>query len=215
MEKNNKNLNKFAQIKDVIKDIRLGKMVIIVDDEDRENEGDLMIAADKIEPEDINFMLRYARGLMCLTLTQNRCKLLGINLMVNQADADHQTYFTVSIEAAQGVSTGSSVNDRATTIRAAVAADSKPEDLKQPGHVFPLMARQGGVLVRPGHTEAGCDLTRLAGLKSAAVIVEILNESGEMASRDELFQFASEHQLKIGSIADLISYRLENEDTHG
>jgi len=215
MEKNNKNLNRFAQIKDVIKDIRLGKMVIIVDDEDRENEGDLMIAADKIEPEDINFMLRYARGLMCLTLTQNRCKLLGINLMVNQADADHQTYFTVSIEAAQGVSTGSSVNDRATTIRAAVAADSKPEDLKQPGHVFPLMARQGGVLVRPGHTEAGCDLTRLAGLKSAAVIVEILNESGEMASRDELFQFASEHQLKIGSIADLISYRLENEDTHG
>ena len=215
MEKNNKNLNQFAQIKDVIEDIRLGKMVIIVDDEDRENEGDLMIAADKIEPEDINFMLRYARGLMCLTLTQNRCKLLGINLMVNQADADHQTYFTVSIEAAQGVSTGSSVNDRATTIRAAVAADSKPEDLKQPGHVFPLMARQGGVLVRPGHTEAGCDLTRLAGLKSAAVIVEILNESGEMASRDELFQFASEHQLKIASIADLISYRLEIEDTHG
>ena len=215
MEKNNKNLNQFAQIKDVIKDIRLGKMVIIVDDEDRENEGDLMMAADKIEPEDINFMLRYARGLMCLTLTQKRCKLLGINLMVNQAVADHQTYFTVSIEAARGVTTGSSVHDRATTIRAAVAADSKPEDLKQPGHVFPLMARQGGVLVRPGHTEAGCDLTRLAGLKSAAVIVEILNESGEMASRNELFQFASEHQLKIASIGDLISYRLENEDTNG
>ena len=214
MEKNNKNLNQFAQIEDVIKDIQLGKMVIIVDHEDRENEGDLMMAADKIEPEDINFMLRYARGLMCLTLTQNRCKLLGIPLMVNQIDSDHQTYFTVSIEASRGVSTGSSVNDRTTTIRAAVAVDARPEDLNQPGHVFPLMARQGGVLSRPGHTEAGCDLTRLAGLRSAAVIVEILNKNGGMANRNELFQFASEHQLKIASIADLISYRLENGDTH-
>ena len=212
MEKNNKNLNQFAQIKDVIEDIQLGKMVIIVDDEDRENEGDLMMAADKIEPEDINFMLRYARGLICLTLTQNRCKLLGIPLMVNQANSDNQTYFTVSIEAARGVSTGSSVNDRATTIRTAIAADSRPKDLKQPGHVFPLMARQGGVLVRPGHTEAGCDLTRLAGLRSAAVIVEILNKDGAMASRNELFKFASKHQLKIATVADLISYRLENED---
>ena len=214
MEKNNKNLNQFAQIEDVIKDIQLGKMVIIVDHEDRENEGDLMIAADKIKPEDINFMLRYARGLMCLTLTQNRCKMLGIPLMVNQTESDHQTYFTVSIEAARGVSTGSSVNDRATTIRTAVAVDAKPSDLKQPGHVFPLMARQGGVLARPGHTEAGCDLTRLAGLRSAAVIVEILNENGAMASRSELFQFAADHQLKIASIADLISYRLENENTN-
>jgi len=215
MERNNKKLNQFAEIKDAIEDIRLGKMVVIVDHEDRENEGDLMIAADKIKPEDINFMLRYARGLMCLTLTQNRCKMLGIPLMVNQTESDHQTYFTVSIEAARGVSTGSSVNDRATTIRTAVAVDAKPSDLKQPGHVFPLMARQGGVLARPGHTEAGCDLTRLAGLRSAAVIVEILNENGAMASRSELFQFAADHQLKIASIADLISYRLEIEDTHG
>jgi 3,4-dihydroxy 2-butanone 4-phosphate synthase/GTP cyclohydrolase II len=214
MEKNNKNLNQFAQIKDVIEDIRLGKMVIIVDDEDRENEGDLMMAADKIEPEDINFMLQYARGLVCLTLTQSRCKLLDIPLMVNQTDSDHQTYFTVSIEAVQGVSTGSSVNDRTRTIRAAVAVDARTKDLKQPGHVFPLMARKGGVLERPGHTEAGCDLTRLAGLRSAAVIVEILNKNGAMASRNELFKFASEHRLKIASIADLISYRLENEDTH-
>jgi len=214
MERNNKKLNQFAEIKDAIEDIRLGKMVVIVDHEDRENEGDLMIAADKIKPEDINFMLRYARGLMCLTLTQNRCKMLGIPLMVNQTESDHQTYFTVSIEAARGVSTGSSVNDRATTIRTAVAVDAKPSDLKQPGHVFPLMARQGGVLARPGHTEAGCDLTRLAGLRSAAVIVEILNENGAMASRSELFQFAADHQLKIASIADLISYRLENENTN-
>ena len=214
MERNNKKLNQFAEIKDAIEDIRLGKMVVIVDHEDRENEGDLMIAADKIKPEDINFMLRYARGLMCLTLTQNRCKMLGIPLMVNQTESDHQTYFTVSIEAARGVSTGSSVNDRATTIRTAVAVDAKPSDLKQPGHVFPLMARQGGVLARPGHTEAGCDLTRLAGLRSAAVIVEILNENGAMASRSELFQFAADHQLKIASIADLISYRRENENTN-
>ena len=214
MEMNDKNLNQFAQIKDIIEDVRLGEMVIIVDDEDRENEGDLMMAAEKIKPEDINFMLQYARGLMCLTLTQNRCKLLGIPLMVNQTDSNDQTYFTVSIEAAQGVSTGSSVNDRTRTIRTAVAVDARPKDLKQPGHVFPLMAREGGVLVRPGHTEAGCDLTRLAGLRSSAVIVEILNKNGAMASRKELFIFASEHQLKIASIADLISYRLENRDTH-
>jgi len=212
MEKNDKNLNQFAQIKDIIEDVRLGEMVIIVDDEDRENEGDLMMAAEKIKPEDINFMLQYARGLMCLTLTQNRCKLLDIPLMVDKTDGDHETNFTVSIEAAQGVSTGSSVKDRTRTIRTAVAVDAQPKDLKQPGHVLPLMAREGGVLTRPGHTEAGCDLTRLAGLRSAAVIVEILNKKGAMASRNELFRFASEHQLKIATIADLISYRLENED---
>ena len=212
MEKNDKNLNQFTQIKDIIEDVRLGEMVIIVDDEDRENEGDLMMAAEKIKPEDINFMLQYARGLMCLTLTQNRCKLLDIPLMVDKADCGHETNFTVSIDAAQGVATGSSVNDRARTIRTAVAVDAQPKDLKQPGHVLPLMAREGGVLTRPGHTEAGCDLTRLAGLRSAAVIVEILNKKGAMASRNELFRFASEHQLKIATIADLISYRLENED---
>jgi len=212
MEKNNKNLNQFAQIKDIIEDVRLGEMVIIVDDEDRENEGDLMMAAEKIKPDDINFMLQYARGLMCLTLTQNRCKLLDIPLMVDKTYYDHETNFTVSIEATQGVTTGSSVYDRTRTIRTAVAVDAQPKDLKQPGHVLPLMAREGGVLTRPGHTEAGCDLTRLAGLRSAAVIVEILNKKGAMASRNELFKFASEHQLKIATIADLISYRLENED---
>ena len=212
MEKNNKNLNQFAQIKDIIEDVRMGEMVIIVDDEERENEGDLMMAAEKIQPEDINFMLQYARGLMCLTLTQNRCKLLDIPLMVDKINCDHETNFTVSIEAAQGVGTGSSVNDRARTIRTAVAVDAQPKDLKQPGHVFPLMAKKGGVLTRPGHTEAGCDLTRLAGLRSAAVIVEVLNKKGAMASRNELFKFATEHQLKIATIADLISYRLENED---
>ena len=214
MAKTDKISNHFAQIEDIIEDIRLGKMVIIVDDEDRENEGDLMMAADKVKPEDINFMLQYARGLMCLTLTQNRCKSLGIALMVHKSNCDHSTNFTVSIEASQRVTRGSSVHDRARTIRAAVAVDAQPKDLKQPGHVFPLMARQGGVLTRAGHTEAGCDLTRLAGLRSAAVIVEILNKNGAMASRSELFQFAAKHQLKIATIADLILYRLANEDSH-
>jgi len=214
MENKENFLNQFAQIKEIIEDIRLGKMVIIVDCEDRENEGDLMMAAEKIKPEDINFMLQYARGLMCLTLTQKRCKLLGIPLMVDKKDCDHETYFTVTIEAAKGVGTGSSVKDRTRTIRAAVAIDAKPKDLKQPGHVFPLMAKEGGVLTRPGHTEAGCDLTRLAGLRSSAVIVEILNQNGEMASRDELFKFASEHQLKIAKIADLIMYLQSNKDNH-
>jgi len=214
MEKKDKNLKQFAQIKEIIEDIRLGKMVIIVDDEDRENEGDLMMAAEKIKPEDINFMLQYARGLICLTLTKKRCKFLGIPLMVDKKDCDHETYFTVTVEAAKGISTGSSVKDRARTIRTAVAIDAQPEDLKQPGHVFPLMAKEGGVLTRPGHTEAGCDLTRLAGLRSAAVIVEILNKNGAMASRSELFKFASEHQLKIATIADLISYLQANKDSH-
>ena len=214
MAKTDKISNYYAQIEDIIEDIRLGKMVIIVDDEDRENEGDLMIAAEKIKSEDINFMLQYARGLMCLTLTQNRCKLLGIPLMVDKKDCDHETYFTVTIEAVKGIDTGSSVKDRARTIRTAVAIDAQPEDLKQPGHVFPLMAKEGGVLTRPGHTEAGCDLTRLAGLKSAAVIIEVLNQNGAMASRDELFKFAFEHQLKIATIADLISYLQANKDSH-
>ena len=214
MAKTDKISNHYAQIEDIIEDIRLGKMVIIVDDEDRENEGDLMMAADKVKPEDINFMSQYARGLMCLTLTQNRCKSLGIALMVPKTGGDHSTNFTVSIDASQGVTTGSSVRDRARTIRTAVAVDAHPKDLKQPGHVFPLMARQGGVLTRAGHTEAGCDLTRLASLRSAAIIVEILNKNGAMASRAELFQFVTKHQLKIATIADLILYRLANEDSH-
>ena len=204
----------FEAVQKAISAIRSGEMVILVDDEDRENEGDLMMAADKVKPEDVNFMLQYARGLMCLTLTKNRCKSLGIPLMVPKTGCDHSTNFTVSIEASQGVTTGSSVHDRARTIRAAVAVDAQPRDLKQPGHVFPLMAREGGVLTRAGHTEAGCDLTRLAGLRSAAVIVEILNKNGAMASRSELFQFAAKHQLKIATIADLILYRLANEDSH-
>lgn len=188
-------------------------MVVIVDDEDRENEGDLLMAASKVRPEDINFMARYGRGLICLTLTQERCAQLRLPLMVGASQGSHGTRFTVSIEAARGVSTGISAKDRATTIQAAVAAEAKPEDVVQPGHIFPIMAQPGGVLTRAGHTEAGCDLARLAGLEPAAVIVEILNEDGTMARRPELERFAAEHGLKLGTIADLISYRLQHEKT--
>lgn len=188
-------------------------MVILVDDEDRENEGDLVIAAEKITPEHINFMARYGRGLICLTLTRERCERLGLPLMVQAGTSGHQTNFTVSIEAAKGVTTGISASDRATTILAAVAEDASSSDLVQPGHVFPLMARPGGVLERAGHTEAGCDLARLAGLEPSSVIVEILNEDGTMARRPELEAFARQHQLKMASIADLISYRLAHEKT--
>ena len=203
----------FSPIPEIIEDIRRGRMVIIVDDEDRENEGDLVMAAGCVRPEDINFMARYGRGLICLTLTQERCERLRLPLMVAGTQAKHGTNFTVSIEAARGVTTGISAADRATTIRAAAAADAKPEDLVQPGHIFPLMAQAGGVLTRAGHTEAGCDLARLAGLESAAVIVEILNEDGSMARRPELEHFAETHGLKMGTIADLIHYRLQNEKT--
>ena len=199
--------------KEIIEDIRQGKMVILMDDEDRENEGDLIMAADHVRAEDINFMARYGRGLICLTLSKERCERLRLPLMVNENNEAHATNFTVSIEAAEGVTTGISAADRAVTIRKAVAADAKPSDLVQPGHVFPLMAQPGGVLTRAGHTEAGCDLARLAGLEPAAVIVEILNEDGTMARRPELEKFAAEHDLKIGTIADLIEYRLLNEKT--
>jgi 3,4-dihydroxy 2-butanone 4-phosphate synthase/GTP cyclohydrolase II len=196
---------------EILEDIRQGRMVVLMDDEDRENEGDLIMAASKVRPEDINFMARYGRGLICLTLTRDRCRQLRLPLMVSETDLDHTTNFTVSIEAAEGVTTGISAYDRAHTIRTAVAPDARPEDLRQPGHIFPLMAQPGGVLTRAGHTEAGCDLLRIAGLEPAAVIVEILNEDGTMARRPQLEAFVREHGLKIGTIADLIRYRLEKE----
>jgi len=201
----------FNTIEEIIEDIRLGKMVVIVDDEDRENEGDLLMAASKVTSEDINFMASYGRGLICLTLTQERCNRLQLPLMVQDNNAAHSTNFTVSIEAAEGVTTGISAADRAKTIRDAVAVDAKPEDIVQPGHIFPLMAQPGGVLTRAGHTEAGCDIARIAGLDPSAAIVEILNEDGSMARRPDLEIFAEKHNLKIGTIADLIEYRLKNE----
>ena len=198
---------------EIIEDLKQGKMVIIMDDEDRENEGDLLMAASFARPEDINFMARYGRGLICLTLTQERCQQLRLPLMVSENKTPHYTNFTVSIEAATGVTTGISVADRARTIQAAVAKNALPEDLVQPGHIFPLMAQAGGVLNRAGHTEAGCDLAKLAGVEPAAVIVEILNDDGSMARREDLEIFAQKHDLKIGTIADLIHYRIQNENT--
>jgi len=201
------------RIDEVIDAIRNGEMVVIVDDEDRENEGDLVLAAAKVRSDDINFMARYGRGLICLTLTRERCEQLRLPLMVSGTDRRKSTNFTVSIEAAEGVTTGISAHDRARTVRAAVAPSAVPDDLRQPGHIFPLMAQPGGVLTRAGHTEAGCDLARLAGLEPAAVIVEILNEDGTMARREDLIKFARQHSLKIGTIADLIEYRLSKEES--
>ncbi len=198
---------------EIIADLRDGKMVVILDDEDRENEGDLIMAASKVTPDSINFMARYGRGLICLTLTRARCEQLRLPLMVSDTDRSRTTNFTVSIEAADGITTGISAHDRARTVRSAVAADARPEDLCQPGHIFPVMAQPGGVLTRAGHTEAGCDLVRLAGLEPAAVIVEILNDDGTMARRDDLLRFARHHDVKIGTIADLIRYRLEKEES--
>jgi 3,4-dihydroxy 2-butanone 4-phosphate synthase/GTP cyclohydrolase II len=203
----------FSDIEEIIADFRDGKMVVIVDDEDRENEGDLIMAASRVRTEDVNYMARYGRGLICLTLTRERCNQLRLPLMVNETDAQKTTNFTVSIEAAEGITTGISAYDRARTVRVAVAPDAQPIDLRQPGHVFPLMAQPGGVLSRAGHTEAGCDLARLAGHEPAAMIVEILNEDGTMARRPQLEVFSKEHGLKIGSIADLIRYRLEHEES--
>ncbi len=204
---------RFNTIDEILGEIRAGRMVVMMDDEDRENEGDLIMAATMVTPEDINFMARFGRGLICLTLNRERCKQLRLPLMVNGTDSDRSTNFTISIEAAEGVTTGISAHDRAHTIRTAVAPDARAEDLRQPGHIFPLMAQPGGVLTRAGHTEAGCDLTRLAGLEPAAVIVEILNEDGSMARRPDLVEFARRHELKIGSIADLIRYRLHKEES--
>jgi len=198
-------------IEEIIEDIRQGRMVILMDDEDRENEGDLIMAAEKVSPDDINFMARYGRGLICLTLTRERCERLKLPLMVSSTGDIHSTNFTVSIEAARGVTTGISAADRATTVQAAVAPGAGPDDIVMPGHIFPLMAQPGGVLARAGHTEAGCDLTRMAGLEPAAVIVEILNEDGTMARRPDLEAFARTHGLKIGTVAELIQYRMQNE----
>ncbi|SMF23340.1 GTP cyclohydrolase II [Alteromonadaceae bacterium Bs31] len=200
-------------IEEIIDDIRQGKMVILMDDEDRENEGDIIMAADQVRAEDINFMARHARGLICLTLTQERCKQLDLPLMVSDNRSVHSTNFTVSIEAADGVETGISAADRARTVRAAVARDAKPRDVVQPGHIFPVMAQPGGVLSRAGHTEAGCDLAKLAGLEPASVIVEVMNEDGSMARRPDLEKFAQQHNIKIGTIADLIQYRMVHEKT--
>jgi 3,4-dihydroxy 2-butanone 4-phosphate synthase / GTP cyclohydrolase II len=200
-------------VEEILDDLRRGRMVVVMDDEDRENEGDLLMAAVCVRPEDINFMARYGRGLICLTLTPERCRQLRLPLMVNDTNAKHATNFTVSIEAAEGVTTGISAADRARTIQAAVASDAAPGDLVTPGHIFPLMAQKGGVLMRAGHTEAGCDLARLAGFEPAAVIVEVLNEDGTMARRADLEAFAQRHGLKIGTIADLIQYRLAHEST--
>ena len=200
---------KLNSIDELLADLRAGRMVVLMDDEDRENEGDLIIAAEHVRAEDINFMAHYGRGLICLTLTRERCRQLRLPLMVSDTNVDHRTNFTVSIEAAEGVTTGISAHDRAHTIRTAVRRDARAEDLRQPGHIFPLMAQPGGVLTRAGHTEAGCDLTRLAGLEPAAAIVEILNDDGTMARRPDLEKFAQRHRLKMGTIADLIRYRLE------
>ncbi len=200
-------------IDELLAELAAGRMVVVMDDEERENEGDLLMAAACVRPEDINFMARHGRGLICLTLTEERCRALRLPLMVRESEDSHGTNFTVSIEAARGVTTGISAQDRARTVQAAVAHGARPEDLRQPGHVFPLMARPGGVLTRAGHTEAGCDLARLAGFEPAAVIVEILNDDGTMARRPDLERFAREHGLAIGTIADLIRWRLAKESS--
>lgn len=200
-----------ASVTEIIDEIRQGRMVVLVDDEDRENEGDLILAAEFVTPEAINFMARHARGLICLTLTEERCRQLNLPLMTQANGTRMGTNFTLSIEAAEGVSTGISAHDRALTIRTAVAPRARPSDIVQPGHVFPVMARDGGVLMRAGHTEAGCDLPRMAGLTPAAVICEVMNEDGTMARMPDLMKFAQTHGLKLGTIADLIQHRSAHE----
>lgn len=200
-----------SPVNEIVEEMRAGRMVILVDEEDRENEGDLVLAADFVTPEAINFMAKFGRGLICLTLTESRCRELGLRPMVAANGSSHGTNFTVSIEAAEGVSTGISAADRAHTIRVAVNRDAKPDDLVQPGHIFPLTAVNGGVLMRAGHTEAGCDLAAMAGLSPASVICEIMKDDGSMARLPDLVEFAKEHNLKIGTIADLIHYRSANE----
>lgn len=200
-----------SSTQEIIEDMRLGRMVILIDEEDRENEGDLVLAAQFTTPEHINFMAKYGRGLICLTLTEQRCRQLNLPPMVQKNGTSYGTNFTVSIEAATGVTTGISAADRATTILAAVAKNANAKSLVSPGHIFPLSAQNGGVLVRAGHTEAGCDLAGLAGSEPAAVICEILNEDGNMARLPDLIEFGAKHQIKIGTIADLIYYRSEHE----
>lgn len=200
-----------AKIEDVIEDIRQGKMVILMDDKNRENEGDLCMAAEKTTPEAINFMARFGRGLICLSLTEERVNQLGLRMMVSENTSPFGTAFTVSIDAAKGISTGISAGDRSRTVLASVADDAKPEDLVVPGHMFPLRAKNGGVLVRAGQTEGSVDLARLAGLKPAGVICEVMNDDGTMARLPDLEQFAVEHDLKVATIADLIHYRLRHD----
>ena len=202
-----------SKIEHILEDLKKGKMVLIVDDESRENEGDFIMAASKVTPDDINFMSKYARGLICLTLTRERCKQLNLPLMKTDTDSKHETNFTISIEASEGVTTGISAYDRAHTIRTAVMPDATSNHISRPGHIFPLMAQPGGVLTRAGHTEAGCDLTRLAGFEPAAVIVEIMSDDGSMARLPELETIAKDHDIKIGTIEDLIKYRTKHEKT--
>ena len=203
----------FSTVEELIQDIRLGKMVILMDDEDRENEGDLVMAAECVRPQDINFMATYGRGLICMPMTRERCEQLALPLMVDRNASGFGTKFTLSIEAREGVTTGISAADRAHTVRTAAARNACAEDIVQPGHIFPLMAEPGGVLNRAGHTEAACDLARLAGFEPTGVICEIMNEDGTMARREDLETFAAEHDLKMGTIADLIHYQVLNEQT--
>jgi len=200
-----------SPISEIIDELKRGRMVVLMDDEDRENEGDLIMVAEHVRSEDVNFMARFGRGLICLTLTAEHCRQLQLPLMASSAHARRSTNFTVSIEAAQGVTTGISAADRARTIQVAIRPDAQPADIVTPGHVFPLMASRGGVLARAGHTEAGVDLARIAGFHAAAVICEIMNDDGTMARLPELEEFAHTHGLKIGTIADLIRYRMESE----
>lgn len=200
-----------SPVADIISDMRAGRMVILIDEEDRENEGDLVLAADHVTADAVNFMARFGRGLICLTLTRERCERLQLPPMATRNGAKHSTAFTVSIEAAEGVTTGISAADRARTVQAAVAKDAQVSDLVQPGHIFPLQAVDGGVLMRAGHTEAGCDLAAMAGCTPAAVICEIMKDDGTMARLPDLLVFAAEHGLKIGTIADLIEHRSRNE----
>ena len=200
-----------ATTQEIVTELRAGRMVILVDEEDRENEGDLVMAAEFVTAEAVNFMAKFGRGLICLTLTEERCDRLNLSMMTARNGTSYGTNFTVSIEAAEGVTTGISAADRARTIQVAVAKNAKPSDIVQPGHVFPLKAQKGGVLMRAGHTEAGCDFCELAGLTPAAVICEIMNDDGTMARLPDLFEFAQVHGLKIGTIADLIHYRSQNE----
>ena len=205
------NSSAIASIEEIIVEIRAGRMVILVDDEDRENEGDIIVAADHVTPEAINFMAKYARGLVCLTITEARSKQLGLTQMARDNKSPFNTAFTTSIEAAEGVTTGISAQDRARTVQVAVAKNARPEDIVQPGHTFPITAKDGGVLVRAGHTEAGCDLAQMAGLEPATVICEVLKDDGTMARLPDLIEFAAEHKIKIGTIADLIHFRSRNE----
>ena len=203
----------FSTVEELIQDIRLGKMVILMDDEDRENEGDLVMAAECVRPQDINFMATHGRGLICMPMTRERCEQLALPLMVDRNASGFGTKFTLSIEAREGVTTGISAADRAHTVRTAAARNAVAEDIVQPGHIFPLMAEPGGVLSRAGHTEAACDLSKLAGFEPTGVICEIMNEDGTMARREDLETFAAEHGVKMGTIADLIHYQVLNEQT--